>query len=142
MNEQNYQNHRKIDPLFHGGVALFSLITLVLSVVFFFQSIGGEWLLGLVVLSIALTIFMMAIKLRLYAIKLQDRIIRDEEIFRYYRLTGKLLDSKISLKQVIALRFADDEEYPELVEQALSENLSPNDIKKAVQNWRADHHRV
>lgn len=90
----------------------------------------------------AIIIVLMAVKLRGYALLLQDRVIRNEENFRYYRLTGQFLDTQLSLKQVIALRFADDNEYPSLVKKTISESLSPDDIKKTVQNWRADHHRV
>ncbi|TXC89375.1 hypothetical protein FS935_18050 [Metabacillus litoralis] len=90
----------------------------------------------------AVIILLMAVKIRGYGLLLQDRVIRNEENFRYYRLTGKFLDTQLSLKQVIALRFADDNEYPDLVERTISENLSPDEIKKSVQNWRADHHRV
>jgi type II secretory pathway component PulF len=139
---QNYQHHRKMDPLFHVGIALLGLITFILSIVFFFQNVGSQWLLSVIVLGFALMLLFVSVKLRGYAITLQDRIIRSEENFRYYRLTGNLLDSKLSLKQVIALRFAEDEEYPDLVERAIQDNLSPDEIKKAVQNWRADHHRV
>ncbi|MBH9967333.1 DUF6526 family protein [[Bacillus] enclensis] len=74
--------------------------------------------------------------------QLQDRIIRNEENFRHYRLTGRDLDRRLSVKQVIALRFAPDEEFPGLAARTLDEDLSSKDIKKAVQNWRADHHRV
>ncbi|WP_221568358.1 DUF6526 family protein [Alkalihalobacillus sp. TS-13] len=142
MNEQNYKNHRMIDPLYHRGIGLLTLIMLILSIIFIIQNIGSQLLLSLVILSMLITVILIVIKLRLYVLKLQDRIIRDEETFRFYRLTGNLLDPKLSHKQVIALRFASDDEYPDLVERALSENLSPDEIKKAVQNWRADHHRV
>jgi type II secretory pathway component PulF len=139
---QNYEQHRKMDPLYHVGIALLGLITLILSIMFFFQNVGSQWLLSVIVLGFALMFVFVTVKLRRYALTLQDRIIRSEENFRYYRLTGNLLDSKLSLKQVIALRFAQDEEYPVLVERAIQENLPPDDIKKAVRNWRADHHRV
>ncbi|WP_423410415.1 DUF6526 family protein [Heyndrickxia sp. MSNUG] len=139
---QNYQNHRKMDPIFHGGIMLIGLITLILSVVFFLQHLGSEWLLSVIVLGFALMLLLITVRLRGYALQLQDRIIRNEENFRYYRLTGNQLDSELSLKQVIALRFAGDEEYLELVERAKSENLQPDDIKKAIRHWRADYYRV
>jgi type II secretory pathway component PulF len=139
---QNYKNHRKVDPLYHFGTALLGLIMLILSIVFFIQHVGSQWLLSVIVLGFALMFFFVTVKLRGYALQLQDRIIRTEENFRYYRLTGNLLDSKLSLKQVIALRFTDDTEFVELVERAIQENLSPDDIKKAVRNWRADFNRV
>lgn len=53
-----------------------------------------------------------------------------------------MLDSRLTRSQIIALRFADDTEYGALSDKAISENLSSTDIKKAVQQWRADHHRV
>lgn len=139
---QNYKNHRKVDPIYHFGTALFGLIMLILSIVFFFQHVRSQLLLSGIVLGFALLFFFVIVKLRGYALQLQDRIIRTEENFRYYLLTGKLLDSKLSLKQVIALRFTADEEFVDLVERTVQENLSPDDIKKAVRNWRADHHRV
>lgn len=140
--EQNYEHHRKMDPIFHFGIIFLGLVTLILSVVFFFQHLGSQWLLSVIVLGFALMLLLITVRLRGYALQLQDRIIRNEENFRYYRLTGNQLDSKLSLKQVIALRFAGDEEYLELVERAKLENLSPNDIKKAIRHWSADHHRV
>ncbi len=142
MKQQNYENHRKFDPAFHTGIALLSLVTLILSITFFVKNVGTQTLLSFVVLFAVLTIILIGLKLRGYALQLQDRIIRNEENIRCERLTGNPLDPKLSLKQVIALRFASDEEFPGLVERTLSENLSPDDIKKAVQNWRADHHRV
>lgn len=140
--EQNYEHHRKMDPIFHFGIIFLGLVTLILSVVFFFQHLGSQWLLSVIVLGFALMLLLITVRLRGYALQLQDRIIRNEENFRYYRLTGNQLDSKLSLKQVIALRFAGDEEYLELVERAKLENLSPDDIKKAIRHWSADHHRV
>jgi hypothetical protein len=140
--EQNYEHHRKMDPIFHFGIIFLGLVTLILSVVFFFQHLGSQWLLSVLVLGFALMLLLITVRLRGYALQLQDRIIRNEENFRYYRLTGNQLDPMLSLKQVIALRFAGDEEYLELVERAKLENLSPDDIKKSIRHWCADHHRV
>ncbi len=74
--------------------------------------------------------------------KAQDRAIRAEESLRYFILSGKAIDKRLTLSQIIALRFASDEEFLELAEKAAAGNLSNKDIKKAIQNWRADHHRV
>ncbi|MGF2614678.1 hypothetical protein FZC84_17520 [Rossellomorea vietnamensis] len=140
--KQDYKNHTQADPIFIGGIGLLSLIAFILSTVFFFQNVRDQWLLSVIVVLFALIFLFVTVRLRGYALKLQDRIIRGEENFRYYRLTGKLLNSELSLKQVIALRFADDAEYPELVDRTVAEDLSPGEIKKAVRNWKADHHRV
>ncbi|MFI8684490.1 DUF6526 family protein [Rossellomorea sp. NPDC077527] len=142
MKQQNYENHSKVDPVFHVGIALSALITLILTITFFVMNVGTETLLSFIVLFVVITLILVGVRLRTYALQVQDRVIRAEENFRYYRLTGNELDSNLSLKQIIALRFAPNEEFPALVERTRTENLSPNDIKKAVQNWRADHHRV
>nr|WP_269052449.1 DUF6526 family protein [Sporosarcina sp. G11-34] len=79
---------------------------------------------------------------RIYAVKLQDRIIRTEEQFRYYILTTKRLDPSLTLAQLIALHFAPDEEFVSLVDRTLAENLSSDEIKQAIHEWRADYNRV
>ena len=58
------------------------------------------------------------------------------------RLTGKLLDKRLRKSQVIALRFADDDEFIPLAEKAANENMKPGEIKKTIINWKADHHRI
>lgn len=79
---------------------------------------------------------------RVFALKAQDRAIRAEENFRHYILTGRPLPSQLRLGQIIALRFASDDEFPALVQKAVTEKLRSNDIKKLIVNWRADYHRV
>jgi hypothetical protein len=79
---------------------------------------------------------------RTFALIAQDRVIKAEENLRYYLLTGKTLDAKLKVRQIIGLRFASDEEFPALVEKALKEKLSEKDIKKSIINWRPDHYRV
>ncbi len=61
---------------------------------------------------------------------------------RYYVLTGKLLDKEITMKQIIALRFAPDDELIALADKALKEKMSNKEIKLAIKNWKADHHRM
>ncbi len=78
---------------------------------------------------------------RSFATGNQDRIIRAEEN-RSYRLIGGILDSRLSRSQIIALRFADDVEYANLSKRILAENLDAKAIKRSVQQWKADHHRV
>ena len=72
-----------------------------------------------------------------FAMGAQDRAIRAEENLRHFALTGKLLDKRLRKSQVIALRFADDTEFVLLAEKAANENMKPDDIKKAIVNWRA-----
>ena len=75
------------------------------------------------------------------ATKVQNRAIRAEENLRHFVMTGKLLDPNLKMGQIIALRFASDEEYLTLAKRAVQENLSREDIKKAIKTWRPDHHR-
>ena len=79
---------------------------------------------------------------RAFALRAQDRAIRSEENFRHFILTGKPFDSKITMGQIIGLRFASDEEMPGLAKRAADENLSQKQIKEAIKNWRADNHRA
>ena len=77
-----------------------------------------------------------------FALKAQDRAIVAEERFRYYLLTKKMLPAELTVRQIIGLRFASDEEYADLVERAIKENLSENRIKKEIKNWKGDYYRV
>ena len=79
---------------------------------------------------------------RAFALRAQDRAIRAEENFRHFILTGKPLDSRLRMDQIIGLRFASDAEFPGLAKKAVDENLSQKQIKQAVQNWRADNNRA
>ena len=79
---------------------------------------------------------------RAFALKAQDRAIRAEENFRHYILTGKPFPSELRTRQIIALRFASDQEFPLLVKRAISENLSSKQIKGEIKIWKADHYRV
>jgi hypothetical protein len=79
---------------------------------------------------------------RAFALKAQDRAIRAEENLRHFALTGSLLDKKLTIQQVIALRFASDEEFVDLAKMASENNLSNKEIKKEIKNWRADYYRV
>lgn len=79
---------------------------------------------------------------RVFALRAQDRAIRAEENFRYYLLTGKAFPRELAMGQIIALRFAPDEELAELVTRAINEKMKSKEIKAAIKNWRADHHRA
>ena len=99
--------------------------------------------LWLVVLAFALVVT--NFKTRLYALKVQDRVIRLEERLRLAALLPDSLRAqipKLTEQQLVALRFASDEELPALAQRALSENLEPADIKKSIRNWRPDYWRV
>jgi hypothetical protein len=79
---------------------------------------------------------------RTFALKAQDRAIRAEENLRHFALTGKLLDARLTMKQIIALRFAPADEFVELASKAADGHMPAADIKRAIKNWKADDYRV
>jgi len=79
---------------------------------------------------------------RMFAVKAQDRGIRAEENLRHFALTGKLLDARLTIRQIIGLRFASDDEFVWLAKEAVEKNLAEDAIKKAVRKWRGDTYRV
>ena len=93
-------------------------------------------------LALALGLFLLSFLARTFALKAQDRAIRAEEGLRHYVLTGKLLDPRLQVGQIIALRFASDAEFPALAQKAAESGMSNKEIKQSVKNWRADTYRV
>ncbi|MEH7484661.1 DUF6526 family protein, partial [Neobacillus drentensis] len=135
---QNYQNHRRFHPLFHYILSLLLLLTLVGAIWLIIRN--GISLSTILFLAIVIILAIMFLLIRQYPLKAQDRAIRAEENLRHYVLTGKLLDARLTIGQIIALRFASDAELPELSEKAASQNLSPDEIKKQITNWKADYY--
>ena len=144
MKEQNYKNHRRIVPLYHGFAFLLLLVLVIGSAIHFNHTLQyGKGRLDAAMMALASVILVLIFfYARLFALRAQDRAIRAEENLRHFVLTGKLLDPRLTIAQVIGLRFAKDDEFIELAKRAAAENMSQDDIKKAVQNWRADHHRA
>ena len=144
MASQNYANHRRYVILYH--VVTFSIIVLLLisSLYYIFkdasmhQPMRGDMFFFLISLSL-LFIFFFA---RVFSLKAQDRAIRAEENFRHFLITGKPLDSRLTIRQIIGLRFASDEEFSELAKRAVDEKMKEDDIKKAIKNWKPDFYRV
>jgi hypothetical protein len=142
--EQNFANHVRRPEGGFRIVLLVLLATLIGACVNLYQSIGDHQRLYSASLILVLSGCMPVVLAgaRVFALKAQDRAIRAEENLRHYVLTGKLLDPRLTLQQIAALRFASDEEFVPLARQAAERNMEPNDIKRAVKNWRADFHRV
>lgn len=146
---QNYSNHTRFDPLFHFFLVPVFLLGLLMTLIHFFAHIReGDFrdhFHAFLLIVLALALLLALTKERLYALKVQDRVIRLEERLRLSQLLSEPLRSRIpeiTEDQLIALRFASDAEIPKLVERALHEHLSRKDIKKAIQNWRPDYWRV
>ena len=139
MKTQNAENHKRIVPIYIFTFLIIAPVCVVLSSNYILYNQNLE---GILFLLISLSLVAGFFYMRTFALKAQDRAIRAEENLRYFSLTGKLFDKSLTLSQIIALRFASDEELVALTEKALKENLSSTAIKKEIQNWKADTHRV
>jgi len=144
MKEQNFKNHARLVPLFHGLTFVLIMTGLIGAIVNYFRAYhngGGRITAALLVLLFLIGgLFFWFI--RSFALGAQDRAIRAEENLRYFSITGKLFDSKLTMKQIIALRFAHNDEFITLVDRAVKEKLKPNEIKQAIQYWKADYNRI
>jgi Family of unknown function (DUF6526) len=140
MQQQNFKNHPRFVPLYHYILSLVILAILILSIINLVQLGISHQTVLLFLMALALCFIFWL--LRSFPLAVQDRAIRAEESLRFYVLTGKLPDSRLTKSQIIALRFAPDEELLALAERAVKENLSNKEIKQAIQNWRADHDRA
>ncbi len=141
--EQNFKNHSKYVLGYHVLLLLLTVAGIIGSAINVYNSLATENLLNA---SLLLVLFLIAAILfwyvRQFPLKAQDRAIKAEENLRYYALTGKLLPNKLKNRQIIALRFASDEEFVELVDRVLFDKLSSKEIKEAIVTWRADHNRL
>jgi hypothetical protein len=139
---QTLQNHGKTDPLFHFFLAPVSLIFLIATI---YQAVQNPGTPAYEHILVALWAFLLTFKVRLYALKVQDRVIRLEERLRLAGLLAEPLKTKsaaLTEQQLIAIRFASDAEVPALVEKTLAENLTLKQIKQSIQNWRPDYWRA
>ena len=142
-NTQSYKTHRRLVPAYHIGVLLSLLANFVWSVYQLSHGITGSAVMGLI-LSVAL--ITMAISLRSQILRVQDRLIRLEMRLRLREnlpadLAGRA--AHLPVRQLIALRFASDDELPSLVRDVVDGKVAtPNDIKQKIQQWQADHLRA
>ena len=140
--EQNLKNHARLDPMFHGFLAVGALILLGSTIYALVRQ--PDWWGAVRLLGVLWAIALM-FKTRLYAIKVQDRVIRLEERLRLAQLLPDSTRARIgelSEAQLIALRFASDGEVDALVQQALGGNWDQKQIKSAIKTWRPDYLRV
>ncbi len=144
MEKQGYKNHMRKAPRAYYLGLLLALMTLIFSLIYC-KDISTGWrgnLLPALFAYLCIAIILIGYFARSFALKAQDRAIRAEENVRHFVLSGKLLDSKLTISQIIALRFASDEEFLTLAQRAVAENMSSKQIKEAIQHWRADYYRV
>ena len=140
---QNFANHTRWHPPFHFFVLPVMLINFIWWIVTFVKAPSWEsgWL---IVVSLAL--LMLTFFVRTNSLKVQDRIIRLEEKLRYQQLLSTALAQQtgaLTIAQIVALRFAGDDQLEELVSATIAGKFAkPKDIKQAIKNWRADTFRV
>lgn len=144
MRNQNYNNYIRLVPGYHFVLVPISLAALITAIIHVVISIlrGESLLTPLLLLGLSVAVMMAVLFARIFACKAQDRAIRAEERLRHYLLAGKSMDPRITMEQIIALRFAEDEEFLALCERAMEEQMPPTAIKKAIRSWKADYDRV
>jgi hypothetical protein len=142
MKRQNYSNHARYVIGYHIVTFFILLIFIIGSIRGFLNSSEDNLYVSSLLVLIGFILLLIFFYLRIFSLKAQDRAIRAEEKLRYFILTGKTLSNNITTKQIVALRFAPDEEFVSLVEKTEKENLSENDIKKLIKSWKADTYRV
>ncbi len=144
MKEQSFSNHSRYVPLYHFVAYSLVLFALVWTLVEFFS--GGysvkEIISGLAGVSLVAAVGLALWFARAFALRAQDRAIRAEENLRHFIATGKPLDSRLRMRQIVALRFAGDEEFVALARKAAEEKMSARQIKESIQHWRPDYNRA
>jgi hypothetical protein len=135
---QTYRNHAH-RPTQTLVAALFAFIAFV---VFGIALVRAPSLINAGLLSLAIAVLALVSISRAYIVRLQDRIIRVEMQRRLDRLGLDAAAGRLSMKQLVALRFASDAELPALVARTMTENLAPNQIKQSVTDWQPDLYRT
>jgi hypothetical protein len=139
---QSYKNHVHYRPSYHFLTFAAMLALLVGSIYYVVTAAESSKFPAYLILLLVLTLISVSLHSRSFVLRVQDRAIRAEENLRYFILTGKRLPQELSIRQIIALRFASDEEFEGLVSKAIKESLSSDQIKQLVKNWRPDYHRA
>jgi len=127
---------------FHGVLFFLYVVFALGAFNYWYRSSADNFYLASLLLFLLPILLLVFWYMRIFALKAQDRAIRAEERLRYYIMTQKELPSDLKLSQIIALRFASDEEFLPLVDRAIAEKLSAKEIKAQIKNWKGDYHRV
>jgi hypothetical protein len=139
---QTLANHTRTDPPFHLVQFPLSFIALIISAILV---VRNPSLTTVFYLIVAIVLVLGTLRTRIYGAKVQDRIIRQEERLRLGALLPDSMQPRIyelTEKQLVALRFASDDELPALATRALNEGLTNKQIKSAIQTWRPDYFRI
>jgi hypothetical protein len=142
---QNLKNHARLDPPYHFFILPMLLLNFIFSIYVTIHHWPEHRILFLWWIVMSLVLIIMGLRLRDRALVVQDRVIRLEERLRLYALLPaeeRAHIDELSCKQLVALRFASDDELPALVHKTLTQNLEPKAIKQSIVNWRGDYYRV
>jgi len=144
MKIQTYYNHIRFYTPHH--FVYYPILILFLIASIYFAITTNDTLIWSFISVGFVFLFCLAFMLRQhYAVILQNRIVRLEIRYRYFTLTGKRFEEieyKLTDDQIFALRFAPDDEFLPLLEDAIKNNLPGDSIKKAIVHWKADYNRV
>ncbi|MHA8070071.1 DUF6526 family protein [Aquirufa ecclesiirivi] len=138
---QDYESHTRYYHLHHFIILPLALFLFIWTIELTLEDPADNWLYLLVGVLFILISFIN----RIYANRNQDRIIRLEMRLRYFQLTQVPFTEKenlLNIRQIVALRFASDEELLPLIDRAILNNLSSKEIKKSIHNWQGDFLRV
>ncbi|MFN5056097.1 MAG: DUF6526 family protein [Bacteroidota bacterium] len=142
MSTQNFSNHTRMHAPFHYVSAPLLLLGIIGSIGNLINSQPGNYYSASLLVLVFFLLLLIGSMVRTYALKAQDRAIRAEENLRHFILTGKPFDSRLKIRQIIALRFASDEELPALAKKAAEEKLRSKEIKQQINHWREDNYRI
>jgi len=144
MSEQNFANHVRFVPAFH----LVALPILLLNLGWSIYELVHTWFsFGAVVgVLLAIALLLVALYARMFALTVQDRVIRLEMRLRMEKILPADLKPRVpefTVDQLVALRFASDAELPELSRRVLEEKLkNRKSIKQMIKTWKADYLRA
>jgi hypothetical protein len=144
MEEQTFANHGKVVPVFHFFAIPVFIINFFWSL-FRLKNLGISFA-GIFGVIFAAALVVLVFEARLFALAVQDRVIRMEERLRYQRVLPADLQARsveLTIGQIVALRFASDAELPALARKVLDEKLEKRKaIKQLIKNWRPDYQRA
>jgi hypothetical protein len=144
MTEQNLQNHGKTVPIFHF-FAIPVFVTNFIWSLFRLKQLGISFA-GIFGVIFAAALVVLVFEARLFALAVQDRVIRLEERLRYTQVLPADLQARIcdlTIDQIVALRFACDAELPALTRKVLDEKLEKRKaIKQLIKTWKPDYQRA
>lgn len=140
---QSFKNHSRYIPAYHVVTFGIFVINCFWALYRAFTAPSGDTIVAALMSIALILLFFYA---RIFALTVQDRVIRLEMQLRMNELLPSDLRARageLTVKQIVALRFASDRELPDLCRQVLGREITePKAIKQAIRAWRPDHLRA